>query len=189
MGKKSRRPARQQKKLTLEDLDELRARACGDARAARKAARRSYELVSADGFDQETGSLFRNGRFISTNEYIPIAREGEKVGMTPDDEYYKLVVVDRLQYEGVKGALKAIKKWPRVRPYWKRVRRRIRANCYVQADLSQPRLWVCGGCGIARYCSAGCQREHWVFHQKICQCAEASGIEPRPLGCPSAGRP
>jgi hypothetical protein len=163
-------------------LRELRARACGDARAARKAARRSYEFVSRGGFDRETGTLFRNGRYISNDEYIPIMRAGGKVDLTPDDEYYKLVVVDKLQYEGLKGALKAIEKWPRIRPYWKRVRRRICANCYVQADLSQPRLWVCGGCGIARYCSAGCQREHWGFHQKICQCAEASGIEPRPLG-------
>ena len=51
----------------LISLRELRARACGDAREARKAARRSYEFVSWNGFDESTGTLFRNGRFISND--------------------------------------------------------------------------------------------------------------------------
>ena len=27
---------------------------------------------------------------------------------------------------------------------------------------------VCSGCGIARYCSEKCQREHWPLHQEEC---------------------
>ena len=88
--------------------------------------------------------------------------------MTPDDDYFGLVVVPLLQDEGSYGALKAIKKWPRIRPYWKRVRRRICASCYDRADLSDPRYLVCAGCGEARYCSEACQRDDWVNHQKVC---------------------
>ena len=154
-------------------LRELRARACGDARAARKAARRSYEFVSADGFDWGTGTRFGNGRFISNEDFDKISSALAAVDLTLDSEYSKLVLAARLRSEG-KGALKAIKKWPRIRPYWKRVRRRICVRCARQVDrsrkvdLSEPRYLVCSGCGDARYCSEACQRADWARHQKDC---------------------
>ena len=151
----------------LISLRELRARACGNARAVRKAARRSYEFVSADGFDWETGTRIDNGRIISSDDYREITRVSNEVNLGPTDEYYKLVL-PRLASEGVKGALKAIKKWPRFRPYWHRVRRRVCARCFKRADLSEPRHLVCSGCGAARYCSEACQRKHWVKHQEDC---------------------
>ena len=56
----------------LISLRELRARACGDARAARKAARRSYEFVSAAKFDTSTGShRWANGRVLLKAERPP----------------------------------------------------------------------------------------------------------------------
>ena len=157
----------------LISLRELRARACGDARAARKAARRSYEFVSADGFDWGTGTRFGNGRFISNEDFDQISSALAAVDLTLDSEYSKLVLAARLRSEG-KGALKAIKKWPRIRPYWKRVRRRICVRCARQVDrsrqidLSGPRYLVCSGCGDARYCSEACQRADWARHQKDC---------------------
>jgi hypothetical protein len=152
----------------LISLRELRARACGDARAARKAARRSYEFVSEDGFDWETGTRIANGRVISSDDYREITRVSNEVGLAPTDAYYK-IVLPRLATEGVKGALKAIKKWPRVRPYWKRVRRRICFNCAKQVAPSEPCYMVCSGCGDARYCSEECQRRDWrAAHQKVC---------------------
>ena len=157
----------------LISLRELRARACGDARAARKAARRSYEFVSADGFDWGTGTRFGNGRFISNEDFDKISSALAAVDLTLDSEYSKLVLAARLRSEG-KGALKAIKKWPRIRPYWKRVRRRICVRCARQVDrsrqidLSGPRYLVCSGCGDARYCSEACQRADWARHQKEC---------------------
>ena len=157
----------------LISLRELRARACGDARAARKAARRSYEFVSADGFDWGTGTLFGNGRYISNEDFDQISSALAAVDLTLDSEYSKLVLAARLRSEG-KGALKAIKKWPRIRPYWKRVRRRICVRCARQVDrsrkvdLSEPRYLVCSGCGDARYCSEACQRADWARHQKDC---------------------
>ena len=49
--------------------------------------------------------------------------------------------------------LKVILRWPRVRDsVRKRLRRRFCWGCGRQYDLSEPRLWVCSGCGDARYC-------------------------------------
>ena len=64
--------------------------------------------------------------------------------------------------------IKAIKRWPRIRKYWRRIRRRICWGCGKEYDLSEPRIWVCGGCGEARYCNAACQRAHWPKHKLPC---------------------
>ena len=145
----------------LISLRELRARACGDARAARKAARRSYEFVSADGFDPSTARStggrfrdsvrFRNGRVFSTDDALTMKRAAEAVDLTSGHEYYRHHCIACFASEGLNSALKAIKKWPRVRPYWRRIRRRICAHCAKRADLAEPRYLVCSGCGEARY--------------------------------------
>ena len=137
--------------------------------AARKAARRSYEFVSADDFDEEAGTRFNNGRAALKDDFVEISREIRKVDLNCNDEYYTLVVIGRFVSEGLRGAVKAIKKWPRVRPYWKRVRRRICENCAGQVALTEPRYLVCSGCGDARYCSVACQHAHWAYyHQQVC---------------------
>ena len=64
--------------------------------------------------------------------------------------------------------LKKIKRWPRLRKYWPRLRRRVCWGCGKQYDLSEPRLWVCGGCGDARYCDETCQAAHWLAHRSQC---------------------
>ena len=61
-----------------------------------------------------------------------------------------------------------VKRWPRYRKYWPRIRRRICWGCGKQYALSEPRIWVCGGCGEARYCNAACQRAHWPKHKGPC---------------------
>jgi hypothetical protein len=66
--------------------------------------------------------------------------------------------------------------WPRLRKDWSRMRRRICSYCgkgnLDPSVLAKPRNLVCGGCGegcgVARYCSEACQREHWPEHQKNC---------------------
>ena len=68
--------------------------------------------------------------------------------------------------------LKTVKRWPRLRPHWKRFRRRLCDNCPACADLTELRYMVCSGCGIARYCSEECQRAHWPFHQEECLLAQ-----------------
>ena len=84
------------------------------------------------------------------------------------EEYSNHVILARHVTEGVYGALKAVKKWSRVQPHWKRIRRRICAHCLKRADLTEPRYLVCSGCGDARYCSEACQRKHWAEHQRVC---------------------
>ena len=69
---------------------------------------------------------------------------------------------------GVDEIIKVIKRWPRIRKYWPRLRRRVCWGCGKQYDLSEPRLWVCAGCGEARYCDQSCQRAHWPDHRDFC---------------------
>ena len=69
---------------------------------------------------------------------------------------------------GNEELIKLVKRWPRIRNYWPRVRRRICWGCGKEYDLSEPRLWVCGGCGEARYCDEACQSAHWPEHKTPC---------------------
>lgn len=150
----------------------IRARACGDKRAAKKAEKWSYKPVREEDFNEEQDNMrFNNGRVIADDEWNSITIRLMNL-MGPDDkarsEYLTLVLMRRVECEGLSGALRAAKKWIRVRPYWRRIRRRICHCCYKQADLSEPRHLICSGCGEARYCSEACQRADWARHQKEC---------------------
>ena len=70
---------------------------------------------------------------------------------------------------------KVMMRWPRYQKYWPRLRRRLCWCCGKQYDLSEPRLWVCCGCGQARYCDEACQRAHWPDHQGTEGCRGSSG--------------
>ena len=166
-------------------LRELRWRICGDARAARRAAKRSYVVDTAvkwktrqmDMRDEReiprmhTGS----GRFISYADMDRFnkATAAARRNMGDDErkafvEYSSLMLMPRFGAEGLLGALKGVGNWPRFRPYWHRVRRRVCAHCAKRVDLTEPRYLVCAGCGKARYCSEACQRADWAGHQKEC---------------------
>ena len=41
-------------------------------------------------------------------------------------------------------------------------------GCGKEYDLSEPRLWVCAGCGEARYCNEACQAADWPAHKGEC---------------------
>ena len=98
-------------------------------------------------------------------------------------EYYMQIVAATVPGPGSKTGneklLKAMKRWPRYRNYWPRLRRRLCWGCGKQYDLSEPRLWVCGGCGEARYCDEACQREHWPAHKRECLHAWTEKVEQR----------
>ena len=70
---------------------------------------------------------------------------------------------------------RAIRRWSRVRPHWRRFRRRICTRCPKYALLSEPRFLVCSGCGVARYCSESCQIADWPAHQGECRCYQVGG--------------
>ena len=61
-----------------------------------------------------------------------------------------------------------VKRWPRVKPHWRRFHRRLCRHCHNSAHLSEPRYLVCSGCGVARYCSEACQAADWPKHQEQC---------------------
>ena len=163
-------------------LSELHARVCCDARAARRAAKKSY-VVAMPGdemtwrtigpdYDREIPSLtpISGGRPVSRADMdrlkeatAPLRQESPAFR-----EYSSMILLPRFRAAGLLGALKGVEDWPRFRPYWHRVRRRVCAHCFKRADLTEPRYLVCSGCGEARYCSEGCQRAHWAEHRKEC---------------------
>ena len=171
-------------------LRELRWRICGDARAARRAAKRSYVVADAENWRTRHEDMSRDEREIPRMSSVAGGRPISPADMDrlneatasirqeleityPDvrkafQEYSNMIILPRFRAAGLLGALKAIENWPRFRPYWHRVRRRVCAHCFKRADLSEPRYLVCSGCGEARYCSEACQRAHWAEHQKKC---------------------
>ena len=81
--------------------------------------------------------------------------------------HYKLKIEGR-RLGSRQQLIKTMNRWPRIRKYWPRLRRRICCGCGKQYDLSEPRLWVCSSCGEARYCDEACQRAHWLDHRDQC---------------------
>jgi len=43
---------------------------------------------------------------------------------------------------------------------------------FVEHDAD---LLACGACGMDKYCSKKCQREHWPMHRKVCK-----ALNPKP---------
>ena len=120
--------------------------------------------MSPDGFTQERGwdatMYLRDALTIDEDDqnnfdaYIGIV--SPRLCVTGESELVSMKI------------LKAMKRWPRYRKYWPRIRRRICWGCGKEYDLSAPRIWVCGGCGDARYCSETCQGAHWPEHKTPC---------------------
>ena len=84
------------------------------------------------------------------------------------EEYLIVIVNPRIRTKGLDSALRALERWPHLRRYWSRIRRRVCDHCHSQVALSEPRYLVCGGCGVARYCCEECQRNDWNWHQVYC---------------------
>ena len=80
------------------------------------------------------------------------------------NEYTFAVAYPRIKTKGLDSAIRALERWPRLQPYWPRLRRRVCDHCHSQVALSEPRYLVCGGCGVARYCCEECQRADWGWH-------------------------
>ena len=86
------------------------------------------------------------------------------------NEYVFLVVCQKYRTDGRtrEVMLRWLRRWPKFRPYWRRLRRRVCDYCGKQNDLSEPRLLVCSGCGVARYCGKECQANDFLHHEKCC---------------------
>ena len=86
-----------------------------------------------------------------------------------DDDYFDDYITRNIDFlTEPEQVSKVIMRWLRYQKYWPRIRRRLCWGCGKQYDLSEPRLWVCGGCGDARYCDETCQAAHWLSHSFMC---------------------
>ena len=83
-------------------------------------------------------------------------------------EHMSLCVFQYYRYYGLEDALRELRRWPRLRPYWRRIRRRVCDYCGRQNSLSEPRLLVCSGCAVARYCDEECQAADFSHHAERC---------------------
>ena len=123
--------------------------------------------------DDETFELYMLLRTLP--ELREVREMGLKENSTKDDaaqqrrqEYMSLVVQRKVTTKGMPGAVRNLKRWPELQPHWPRIRRRICDQCGRRVALSEPRFMVCGGCGVARYCSEACQIGDWRHHQTCC---------------------
>lgn len=97
-------------------------------------------------------------------------------------EYIYFVVFQANKKKGLEAALRAARRWPSLSPHWRRLRRRICEYCGRRNGLSEPRLWVCSGCGVARYCDEECQANDSWHHGDCCfnLAREWNGVGPMP---------
>ncbi len=159
MGKKSRRkaPKAQRERKQAEPVEDAYAQPL-----IRYRHTRHYGLED-DGSDDSDLKLLL--RAIDATEEV-----GEEEDEEDDTwaEFTYLVVFPAYKEDGLEAALRLVKWWPRFRPYWRRLRRRICDYCGWWNDLSEPRLWVCAGCGVARYCGEDCQAADFSHHAQCC---------------------
>ena len=158
MGKKSRRQKQQEPNLLhvhqrFPHATQVRHRDGSELSVEEKERLRKCYYASRDTVDATHGR----------SRYAP--------HLTHDwlNEYAAAVAYPRIQTKGFDGAIRALKRWPRLQPYWPRLRRRVCDHCSSQVALSEPRHLVCGGCGVARYCCEECQRADWGWHQSFCE--------------------
>ena len=157
MGKKSRRKAPRERKQQSVPVEDAYAQPL-----IRYRHTRHYGLED-DGSDDSHLKLLL--RAIDATEEV-----GEEEDEEDDTwaEFTYLVVFPAYKKAGLEAALRLVKRWSRFRPYWRRLRRRICDYCGRRNDLSEPRLWVCSGCGVARYCDEECQANDISHHAKSC---------------------
>ncbi|CAH0379213.1 unnamed protein product [Pelagomonas calceolata] len=151
-------------KAASEPVDDPRARAISVAVAVAKAAAKAIPPHE---------NITENARWIRA---VQTLRDAITTDDSDEENFYEYM--QSRKYDGPEKywphekMLKFMSRWPRVRKYWPRLRRRICTYCGKRSDLSEPRLLVCGGCaagrGVGRYCSEACQRADWPEHQEAC---------------------
>ena len=150
MGKKSRRnkaPKASREAQAREGRDQTE-------NETRRFVKR-FPVLAAYNVDEATQDTLLTAQFEGAKMAGLNVTEQKQLEMAA--EYTYLVVFQANKKKGLEAALRAARRWPSFSPHWRRVRRRICEYCGKRNDLSEPRLWVCGGCGVARYCDATCQ--------------------------------
>ena len=159
MGKKSRRkaPKAQRERKELVPASDYRADHLVRYRQP------GYYNVDARAFNLLCAHEHYMVEMEIHEEFLKTEEERDKLG-----EFIHLVLFPTHKNEGLEAALRLVKRWPKFKSHWHRVRRRICDYCGRRNDLSEPRLWVCAGCGVARYCGKECQANDFLHHEKRC---------------------
>ena len=178
MGKKSRRKAPRARKGAPEenrerDHDRFRSKATYNIDEATKVT--LMDAVSK----AHTDAMTERELELARDEREGRATREEVYAMT---EFINLVVFPVHQKSGLEAGLRMARRWPRAKPHWRRLRRRICEYCGRRNGLSEPRLWVCSGCGVARYCDEECQANDSWHHGDCCfnLAREWNGVGPMP---------
>ena len=142
-----------------EPVDDPRARAISVAVAVAKAAAKAIPPHE---------NATENPRWVRA---VQTLRDAITTDDSDEENFYEYM--ESRTYDGPENMLKGMTRWPRLRKYWPRLRRRICSFCGTRTfDLSKPRFLACGGCaagrGVGRYCSETCQRADWPEHQEAC---------------------
>ena len=113
---------------------------------------------------------FKKSRALSLESDTPATMDEYYAEVDAINEYVFLVVCQKYHTDGRtrEVMLRWLRRWPKFRPYWRRLRRRVCDYCGKQNDLSEPRFLVCSGCVVARYCGEECQANDFSHHEKCC---------------------
>ena len=160
-------------KAASEPVDDPRARRIEVAAAVCEAATRAVPP------DEE---IAENPRWVRSVRNLRDAIITDKNDAESFSDYIDYMA---LQPNDPQQMVKCMTRWPRLRKYWPRLRRRTCSYCGTcTLDLSKPRFLVCGGCaegpGVGRYCSENCQAEHWPAHQDVCPLIHRMPAEEQP---------
>ena len=147
-------------KAASEPVEDPRARAISVAAAVARA-------VANEIPPHEHENIIENPRWVRS---VQTLRDAITTDDSDEENFYEYM---QSQPADPQQMVKCMTRWPRLRKYWPRLRRRICSYCGAyELDLSTPRFLVCGGCaegpGVGRYCSENCQREDWPEHQNVC---------------------
>ena len=161
------------RKEASEPVDDPRARAISVAVAVAKAAAKAVPPHE---------NITENARWIRAIQNL---RDAVTTDDSDEENFYEYMQSRKDDVERHEKMLKGMTRWPRLRKYWPRLRRRICSYCGARTfDLSKPRFLVCGGCaegpGVGRYCSENCQAEHWPAHQDVCPLIHRMPAEEQP---------
>ena len=159
------------RKEASEPVDDPRARAISVAVAVAKAAAKAIPPHE---------NATENPRWVRA---VQTLRDAITTDDSDEENFYEYM--ESRTYDGPENMLKGMTRWPRLRKYWPRLRRRICSFCGTRTfDLSKPRFLVCGGCaagrGVGRYCSETCQRADWPEHQEACTLIHTMPVEGHP---------
>ena len=171
MGKKSRR-ARLRNAQAANDANLAHlAKGCPRGRLGPIARRHKERFRPATDYGispEDAAILYQVQIEMLTQSEHDVCADEYKAEVESICEYMTLCVFHYYRDFGLGDALREVRRWPRLRPYWSRLRRRVCEHCGKQNALSEPRFLVCSGCAVARYCGEECQAADFSHHEKCC---------------------